>query len=90
MFNLSRHLKLVLDRSNSIILKRIPRVTAESAVKQTQSLSNMAFNEISSSASDNKRVLAIQSHVVHGYVGNKSATFPLQVSGSMNFGGMTK
>lgn len=27
----------------------------------------------------NRRVLAIQSHVVHGYVGNKSATFPLQV-----------
>ena len=25
------------------------------------------------------RVLSIQSHVVHGYVGNKSATFPLQV-----------
>lgn len=28
------------------------------------------------------RVLSIQSHVVHGYVGNKSATFPLQVSES--------
>ncbi|CAB3988199.1 Pyridoxal kinase [Paramuricea clavata] len=27
------------------------------------------------------RVLSIQSHVVHGYVGNKSATFPLQVHG---------
>lgn len=27
-----------------------------------------------------KRVLSIQSHVVHGYVGNKSATFPLQAS----------
>lgn len=25
------------------------------------------------------RVLSIQSHVVFGYVGNKSATFPLQV-----------
>ncbi len=25
------------------------------------------------------RVLSIQSHVVYGYVGNKSATFPLQV-----------
>lgn len=29
----------------------------------------------------NLRVLSIQSHVVHGYVGNKSATFPLQVLG---------
>lgn len=27
-----------------------------------------------------KRVLSIQSHVVQGYVGNKCATFPLQVS----------
>lgn len=27
------------------------------------------------------KVLSIQSHVVHGYVGNKSATFPLQVLG---------
>ena len=26
-----------------------------------------------------KYILYIQSHVVHGYVGNKSATFPLQV-----------
>lgn len=28
------------------------------------------------------RVLSIQSHVVRGYVGNKSASFPLQVSAS--------
>ncbi|VDP33279.1 unnamed protein product [Echinostoma caproni] len=27
------------------------------------------------------RVLSIQSHVVHGYVGNRSAVFPLQVLG---------
>lgn len=26
------------------------------------------------------RILSIQSHVVCGYVGNKSATFPLQVN----------
>ncbi|XP_063383934.1 pyridoxal kinase [Cydia fagiglandana] len=30
---------------------------------------------------DTPRVLSIQSHVVHGYVGNKSAVFPLQVLG---------
>ncbi|KAI8430994.1 hypothetical protein MSG28_001086 [Choristoneura fumiferana] len=30
---------------------------------------------------DIPRVLSIQSHVVHGYVGNKSAVFPLQVLG---------
>ncbi|KAI6659280.1 Pyridoxal kinase [Oopsacas minuta] len=28
-----------------------------------------------------RRVLSIQSHVVHGYCGNRSATFPLQVLG---------
>ncbi|VDM16753.1 unnamed protein product [Hydatigera taeniaeformis] len=28
---------------------------------------------------ESKRVLSIQSHVVHGYVGNKSALFPLQL-----------
>ncbi|SCU92917.1 LAFA_0F13674g1_1 [Lachancea sp. 'fantastica'] len=28
-----------------------------------------------------KKVLSIQSHVVHGYVGNKAATFPLQYLG---------
>lgn len=31
-------------------------------------------------AANNVRVLSIQSHVVSGYVGNKSACFPLQVS----------
>lgn len=31
--------------------------------------------------SHDHRVLSIQSHVVHGHVGNKSATFPLQVLG---------
>ena len=28
----------------------------------------------------NARVLSIQSHVVSGYVGNRSAVFPLQVA----------
>jgi pyridoxine kinase len=28
-----------------------------------------------------KRVLSVQSHVVHGYVGNRAATFPLQLQG---------
>ena len=28
-----------------------------------------------------QRILSIQSHVVSGYVGNKSATFPLQLLG---------
>lgn len=33
------------------------------------------------SSRDTKKLLSIQSHVVHGYVGNRAATFPLQVRG---------
>lgn len=32
-------------------------------------------------ATSTGRVLSIQSHTVHGYVGNKSAVFPLQLLG---------
>ena len=32
-------------------------------------------------AEPRKRVLSIQSHVVHGYVGNRCAVFPLQLLG---------
>ena len=38
-----------------------------------------AMAEVEPSPSAHRRVLSIQSHVVSGYVGNKSATFPLQV-----------
>lgn len=33
---------------------------------------------------DDCRVLSIQSHVVRGYVGNRAATFPLQVGSLRN------
>lgn len=39
------------------------------------------FKKFGNMDSPNNRVLSIQSHVVSGYVGNKSATFPLQVLG---------
>lgn len=39
---------------------------------------NAANNTPSTSG---RRVLSIQSHVVHGYVGNKCCVFPLQVLG---------
>ena len=38
-------------------------------------------NTISGMADSSERILSIQSHVVSGYVGNKSATFPLQLLG---------
>ena len=39
---------------------------------------NVAIADMSDLA---PRVLSVQSHVVSGYVGNKSATFPLQLLG---------
>ncbi|CAD7949497.1 unnamed protein product [Amoebophrya sp. A120] len=41
----------------------------------------MLAEALSSGAQTRRRVLSIQSHVVHGYVGNKSAIFPLQLLG---------
>uniref|UniRef100_A0A182Q4E1 Pyridoxal kinase n=1 Tax=Anopheles farauti TaxID=69004 RepID=A0A182Q4E1_9DIPT len=38
-------------------------------------------SQITMTSSGFNRVLSIQSHVVHGHVGNKSAVFPLQVLG---------
>lgn len=40
---------------------------------------NFAKSVKMSTTGENHRVLSIQSHVVHGYCGNKSAVFPLQV-----------
>lgn len=79
MFNSWHHLKVVLNRSNNFISKKLTILTTASVVKQTKFPYRMAFSTSTAQADDNKRVLAIQSHVVHGYVGNKSATFPLQV-----------
>lgn len=44
-------------------------------------MSSRAHVSIASAASITPRVLSIQSHTVHGYVGNKAATFPLQCLG---------
>ena len=42
--------------------------------------SSVHFKTTDMDSTDTCRVLSIQSHVVSGYVGNDSATFPLQVS----------
>jgi pyridoxine kinase len=39
------------------------------------------FDVIKMEEERTRRVLSVQSHVVSGYVGNKSATFPLQLLG---------
>lgn len=41
----------------------------------------MVFNKNAMNSIPTRKVLSIQSHVVHGYVGNKAATFPLQYRG---------
>ncbi|KAH3903588.1 putative pyridoxal kinase BUD17 SCDLUD_001232 [Saccharomycodes ludwigii] len=41
----------------------------------------MTTSITSTTKKKNKKILSIQSHVVHGYVGNKAATFPLQYRG---------
>jgi len=49
-----------------------------------RSWSSVADGVFASSMPDHTvspRVLSIQSHVVHGYVGNKCAVFPLQLHG---------
>lgn len=51
---------------------------------RVRSWSSVASGEFASSMPDHTvspRVLSIQSHVVHGYVGNKCAVFPLQLHG---------
>lgn len=47
----------------------------------TKSKEPVAFDEFSRCEKRTRKVLSIQSHVVHGYVGNKAATFPLQYRG---------
>ncbi|XP_071443073.1 pyridoxal kinase [Hetaerina americana] len=44
-------------------------------------ISRLAASSCCTMADPSRRVLSIQSHVVSGYVGNKSASFPLQVLG---------
>lgn len=50
--------------------------------QNNSSTTNIQYNNINQNEdSVNGRVLSIQSHVVHGYVGNRSAVFPLQLLG---------
>ncbi|QLQ81306.1 hypothetical protein HG537_0F00670 [Torulaspora globosa] len=47
----------------------------------TRSNEPVAFEPFSKREKRTRRVLSVQSHVIHGYVGNKAATFPLQYRG---------
>ena len=76
-----------------LILTRVPLVSSPACApyvfsgwvtccSRLEGLSAMATNDCDAGRREcyNKRVLSIQSHVVHGYVGNDAAKFPLQVS----------
>ena len=64
---------LIWNLSSPVSSSRIP------AVARTRSLLRMSST--SANTSRTPRVLSIQSHTVHGFVGNKAATFPLQSMG---------
>lgn len=49
------------------------------AIESTFNFRNLSSFVAMLKPDEQHRVLSIQSHVVHGYCGNKSAVFPLQV-----------
>ncbi len=63
----------------------VPHSIRKSGVLRALSRSTYAKTTVSAAsairAMEPARVLSIQSHVVHGHVGNKSAIFPLQLLG---------
>lgn len=61
---------------SSVVLKSSRFVSSSSAFLHLRRKMSSSITPMTQ-----KRVLSIQSHVVHGYVGNKSATFPLQLLG---------
>ena len=63
----------VLLKQSHVHVRRIRRPISPSAAGQVTSSASMQKGS--------PRVLSIQSHVVHGHVGNKCAVFPLQLLG---------
>lgn len=43
-------------------------------------ISHTIYEQIRSILPRNRRILSIQSHVTHGYAGNKCSVFPMQVN----------
>lgn len=82
--SLYKNIQPFFYRGNNILkncytaIKSVRNIGGVNIMQSEQQQRNQS--SIVDSAGTNNRVLSIQSHVVHGYVGNKSATFPLQVS----------
>lgn len=70
-----------MTQSGTLILPQSSQDTTYAFVQQRNHANPELrhFATHSSIMEEPRRVLSIQSHVVHGYVGNKSAVFPLQV-----------
>jgi hypothetical protein len=77
-----------LSKQNRVLVRvmlvaRIAQCAARSqTVKTFSDFRKLSIFANMSAPEDPHRVLSIQSHVVHGYCGNKSAVFPLQVRNS--------
>ncbi|VBB28525.1 unnamed protein product [Acanthocheilonema viteae] len=44
-------------------------------------ISHIVYEQIKNDPPNNRRILSIQSHVIHGYAGNKCSVFPMQLHG---------
>ncbi|OZC05984.1 pyridoxal kinase domain protein, partial [Onchocerca flexuosa] len=44
-------------------------------------ISDIVYEQIKNNPPIDRRILSIQSHVVHGYAGNKCSVFPMQLHG---------
>ncbi|VDK67071.1 unnamed protein product [Onchocerca ochengi] len=44
-------------------------------------ISDIVYEQIKNNPPNDRRILSIQSHVVHGYAGNKCSVFPMQLHG---------
>uniref|UniRef100_A0A915PRD8 pyridoxal kinase n=1 Tax=Setaria digitata TaxID=48799 RepID=A0A915PRD8_9BILA len=44
-------------------------------------LPDLIYEQLKINPPENRRILSIQSHVVHGYAGNKCSIFPMQLHG---------
>ena len=74
----SRALNLKRERSSKTTTA--PKA-GQGKKKKRRALLGKGSHRMDSEGRNARRVLSIQSHVVHGYVGNKAAVFPLQLLG---------
>ncbi len=67
--------------NKSALFNRPPSIVVTSVIKALSRHCSSSSTTTTAMADLTDRILSVQSHVVSGYVGNKSATFPLQLLG---------